>query len=68
MAKRGRKPKYPWDTWLTKGTVTDLKQGRDFNGYTKSFIYNIYRAAANRKVKVNIAQLSNERLTLTCLG
>lgn len=65
--KSGRPCKYPWDTWLKKGKVTYLQQGKDFDGYARSFIGSIYRAASNRGKSVHIDQISNTKIVLTCL-
>lgn len=65
--RSGRNPKYPWNDWLVKGKVTQLKKGREFDVYTRTFISMIYRKAAQYGVAVSIYQLSDDRLELTCL-
>lgn len=65
--KSGRKPKYPWKLWFKKGKKVELKQGVDFDGYTRSFIGTIYRAATNHGAKVHVEQISNTKLLLKCL-
>lgn len=66
--KPGRKPKYPWEEWFKRGEITILVQGVDFDGYTRSFIGSIYRAASNYGATVRVKQTGNERIVLTCLN
>ena len=62
---RGRPCKYPWKEWFVKGKVIELQQGRDFDGYTRSFVGTIYRAATKYGVRVRVSQLSNSKLLVT---
>lgn len=65
--RSGRNPKYPWDKWFVVGKVTVLERGRDFSGYTRAFVYSVYRAATKYDVKVSIKQLSESRIEVLCL-
>lgn len=53
-AGKGRKPMYPWGTWMD-GRIRRLEPGKDFECATESMQVQIYNKARSLGGKVNVS-------------
>ncbi len=63
----GRKPKYPWDTWLD-GQCYELEVGQDFTCTTDSMNTQVYQAANAAGLHVTIRRQANGNLLVKSKG
>lgn len=60
------KPRYPWDTWFGRRTVT-ITRGKDFTCMPHSMMIQVRANAIKRKLDVSV-NMHDDSLTITVKG